>query len=85
MRPFLGISSSSSAIDLVAIFLSKLCQNLVYDLDSMKLILTPPPTSSLPNPPYEHSSSDNQNSQFNDSDVLHLYRALLEIKKNITV
>ncbi|PLW18368.1 hypothetical protein PCASD_00781 [Puccinia coronata f. sp. avenae] len=67
-------------IDLVAIFLAKLCQNLVQDLDSMKIILIPPPSVNLQIPPgsvIDPGSSPN----FDDADVLQLYRALIEIEK----
>lgn len=67
-------------IDLVAIYLAKLCQNLVQDLDSMKMILVPPPSVNLQIPPGSHVNAQTS-SAFNDADVLDLYRALIEIEK----
>ncbi|KAA1097225.1 hypothetical protein PGT21_028734 [Puccinia graminis f. sp. tritici] len=69
-------------IDLVAIYLAKLCQNLVQDLDAMKQILIPPPPPSL-NPHLPPGSVINPTDSpiFNDADVLDLYRALIELEK----
>lgn len=67
-------------IDLVAIFLSKLCQNLVQDLESMKLILVPPPAFNKPLVPGSGANPDTD-INFNDADILELYRALLELER----
>ncbi|KAI7950962.1 hypothetical protein MJO29_009636 [Puccinia striiformis f. sp. tritici] len=76
-------------IDLVSIYLSKLCRNLVQDIESMKHILIPPPSPNsthplqpiVPNPHLLVGSTPIDPTRFNDADVLELYRALIEIEK----
>ncbi|KAH9821214.1 hypothetical protein DFH28DRAFT_1079274 [Melampsora americana] len=75
-------------IDLVQIFLGRLCQLLVEDVNAMKAMLLPPPL-----PPQNHQTSVSTNekndggsmeqtlSKVNDADILDLYRSLLDIKK----
>lgn len=77
-------------IDLVQIFLGRLCQLLVEDVDAMKAMLLPP---SLPLQNHKTSVSINDktdggsmegsqiSSNVNDADILDLYRSLLDIKK----
>ncbi|EGF99428.1 uncharacterized protein MELLADRAFT_50709 [Melampsora larici-populina 98AG31] len=77
-------------IDLVQIFLGRLCQLLVEDVDAMKAMLLPPP---LPlqnhqklNPTNEKNDGGSAeatqaSSNVNDADILDLYRSLLDIKK----
>ncbi|OAV98529.1 hypothetical protein PTTG_25578 [Puccinia triticina 1-1 BBBD Race 1] len=69
-------------IDLVAIYLAKLCQNLVQDLESMKQILVPPPPLPVnPHLPPGSAVNPTDSPRFNDADVLDLYRTLIEIEK----
>lgn len=77
-------------IDLVSVFLGRLCNLLVIDIDAMKAILLPAP---MPSPRHQTLLSASEKgspgqadespglSNVNDADILDLYRSLLDIKK----
>ncbi|MBW0460735.1 hypothetical protein O181_000450 [Austropuccinia psidii MF-1] len=71
------------SIDLVSIYLSRLCAHLVQDLDSLKAMLLPPPPIIPGKDGTVNVGLVNQKaeSNYNDADVLALYHALTEIKK----